>query len=74
MDKAIKRAAEPDVWTLSEWTAATRISRAMFYVISEELRPAHTRIGRRVLVTEAPRAWLERMAARGGIPSSSLTA
>jgi hypothetical protein len=56
-------------WTISEWVQGARLARPTYYTLAVELRPVSTRIGRRVIITESPRAWLLRMAARGGVPS-----
>ncbi len=64
-------ATAQDAWTVKEWTAAARIALSTFYTIPRELQPAHVKIGRRTIITEAPRDWLERMATRGGVTTSS---
>jgi hypothetical protein len=48
-------------WTQTDWCAAVGISKPMFYVLDPAPRVA--RIGRRVIVVESPRDYLERLSA-----------
>jgi hypothetical protein len=49
-------------FSIPEWVAAVGISRAGFYVLQPEIKPAIVRIGKRCLIIEAPDAWLRRVA------------
>lgn len=52
-----------------EFSEQAGFSRAKLYTLPREYWPAHVRIGRRVVITEAPAAYLDRMAKLGGVPS-----
>jgi len=49
-------------WSVKDWCSATGFGVTKFYDLGEEEAPASIRIGARRIITEAPRAWLERMA------------
>ena len=49
------------------------MSRAWFYTLAEDCRPESVMVGRRVIITESPAAWLARMKARGGVPKRKAT-
>jgi hypothetical protein len=40
----------------------------MFYALPPDFQPRKVKIGKRVVVIEAPAAWLMRMARCGGVP------
>jgi hypothetical protein len=42
------------------------IGRSTFYALPIKDRPAHVKIGTRVVITETPADWLRRIAAQGG--------
>lgn len=50
-------------YSIYEWCAATKISRATYYKLVGSLQPRFARIGRRVVICEDPRAYLDRIAA-----------
>lgn len=54
-------------FSIAEWCLAAGISRATFYALPTEGKPAHVYIGARPVITEAPAAWLERAQRGGGI-------
>jgi hypothetical protein len=55
-------------WSINEWVAGIGISRATYYTLPDEFRPASVKIGKLVAITESPAAWLARVAKRGGVP------
>lgn len=58
-----------EAFTISEWCAMAGISRAFFYKLSPEQRPAVVKLGRKPLITRKAAAdWQDRMtaAATGG--------
>jgi hypothetical protein len=56
-------------WLISEWVQQARIARATFYNLPEQYKPASVKVGKRVIIREAPADWLLRMAEAGGVPS-----
>ena len=54
-------------WPLHEWLPLAGMARPTFYTIPEQQRPASVKIGRKVIITEAPAAWLERVRQDGGV-------
>lgn len=54
-------------FAIAEWCQAAGISRATFYALPSELRPALVYIGARPVITESPAEWLERARQGGGI-------
>lgn len=57
-------------WRVADWAPAVGISRAGFYLLPDDCLPKLVRIGQRVIILEEPSDWLERMAARGGVPEA----
>ena len=55
-------------WRLRDWLAATSVGRSTFYVLPAEIAPRQVRLGKKVVVIEAPAAWLDRVAKAGGAP------
>lgn len=55
-------------WRLRDWLAATSIGRSTFYVLPADIAPRQVRIGKKVVVLEAPASWLDRIARAGGVP------
>jgi hypothetical protein len=49
-------------FSILEWAASVGISRAGFYVLPPEIKPAMVSVGKRRIVIEAPTAWLQRVA------------
>ena len=47
----------------SAWCQSASISRAKLYQLPAELQPRSVKLGRRRIITEAPREYLERLAA-----------
>ena len=58
-------------WLIPEWAQQARVSRASYYNFPEQCRPASVKIGKRVVITEAPADWLRRMGELGGVPSKA---
>ena len=54
-------------FSIAEWCPAVGISRATFYALPAEAKPAHVYIGARPVITESGPAWLARMAQSGGV-------
>lgn len=54
-------------FSIAEWCLAAGISRATFYALPPDAKPAHVYIGARPVITEAPSAWLARAQQGGGI-------
>lgn len=52
-------------FAIKDWCAAVGIGRSTFYVLPERLRPRTAKLGKRNLVIEAPRAYLDRIADQG---------
>lgn len=50
----------PAGWNIPNWCAATSISRASFYLLA--LRPRTVKLGRRTVVIESPKDYLQRIA------------
>ncbi|OGA72888.1 MAG: hypothetical protein A3G81_22530 [Betaproteobacteria bacterium RIFCSPLOWO2_12_FULL_65_14] len=50
---------------LGKFLVAVGVSRATYYKLEPDCVPAGVRIGRKIIVTEDPAAWLARMAKRG---------
>lgn len=53
--------------SIAEWCRAAGISRATYYQLPAEAKPAHVGIGHRVVISETPAAWLARAQQGGGI-------
>ncbi len=69
--RAQESTPSPAGWAIGDWCWASGIGRTFYYGLPENFRPRAVRIGDRVIITEQPAAWLERMAALGGVPSLS---
>lgn len=69
--ETVKPAQHPGVWLQSEWCAGAGMGVSTWYTIPKELLPAHVYVGRSLRITEAPRDWLQRMAERGGVPTTA---
>lgn len=54
-------------FSIGEWCPAAGISRATYYALPDEAKPAHVYIGARPVITEAPAAWLARARQGGGV-------
>ena len=55
-------AIEREAFSIAEWCAAVGISRAFFYKLPPDQRPAIIKLGRRSLITpESSAAWKKRM-------------
>lgn len=52
--------------TVAEFAREARISKSRLYELPPNLRPRSVRVGKRVVVTEQPIAWLERYAREAG--------
>lgn len=74
MDKKENVSTPPVGYKPTDWFQQALISRSTYFALPEDCQPQAVRIGRRVIIIETPAAWLSRMAARGGIPSSELAA
>ena len=59
-------ALEQAGWHLSAWCRAVNLSRATYYNIPEEMKPASVKIGDRRLIIESPANYLARIARLGG--------
>ena len=53
-------------FSIAEWIRATGISHSGFYSLRSDIKPATVKIGKRTIVTEAPRDWLQRGAEMQG--------
>jgi hypothetical protein len=54
-------------WEIPEWCAGAGMARPTYYTLPAEARPAMVNIGRKVVITESPAAWLERVRQAGGV-------
>lgn len=54
-------------YSLSEWCPLAGITRASYYAMAAQSRPHGTHVGKKVVITEAPAAWLSRVRDGGGI-------
>ena len=54
---------------VEEFAHQAGLSRSGLYDVPLEHWPHFLRFGRRIILTEAPKAWLRRMTRLGGIPS-----
>ncbi len=61
----IEPAEEPAGRSLEKFLSAVGLSRATYYKLEPDCVPASVRIGRKIIITEAPVVWLARMAKRG---------
>lgn len=61
---------EKKPWRVANWAPAAGISLSAFYRLPPDCMPRLVRIGQRIIILEEPSAWLERMSARGGVPTS----
>jgi len=43
------------------------IGRTTIYLLPDDAKPLHVRIGERLVIVEHPRDWLQRMRERGGV-------
>jgi hypothetical protein len=59
---------QQEAFRVAAWCRAVQISRSGFYALPEELKPRSIVLGRRRLITESPRAWLERISATKAKP------
>ena len=65
--RAVKNAlAARAGWAVAEFCEAVGIKRTYFYALPPEIAPRRIKLGRRTIVTEAPSAWVARVAASGG--------
>ena len=55
--------------SIKEWATQVGIASSSFYLIEPSARPRRVKVGRRVLVVESPREWLERMSRLGSVPT-----
>lgn len=49
-------------WRLRDWLAATSVGRSTFYTLPDDITPRQVRLGKKVIITETPSAWLDRVA------------
>jgi hypothetical protein len=56
--------------TLERFAEEAGMGRSTFYVLPEDAWPEHVRIGKRIVITETPVAWLRRMKERGGVSTT----
>ena len=54
-------------FSIAEWCPAAGISRACYYSLPDESKPARVYIGTRAVIKELPAAWLARMEQAGGV-------
>jgi len=54
-------------FSIAEWCLTAGISRATFYALPPEAKPAHVYIGTRPVITEPAGEWLARVRQGGGI-------
>lgn len=52
---------------LKRWCERAGIGYSTFFTLPQDARPVGAKIGKRFVPTEDPEAWLQRMAARGGV-------
>ena len=55
-------------WSIDTWARSVPMGTSTYFTLPEKLRPRHTKIGRKTIIFEPPRDWLERIAKAGGIP------
>ena len=55
--------------SIREWSSQVGIAASSFYLIEPSARPRQLKVGRRVVVIESPREWLERMSRVGTVPT-----
>jgi hypothetical protein len=55
--------------SIKAWAEQVGIAPSSYYLIDLRVRPRQVRVGRRILIIEPPRAWLERMAAYTIVPT-----
>jgi hypothetical protein len=68
-DKPSSSLVAPAGLSITEWCRQVGIAPSTYYLIAKAMRPRHLRCGRRILVIESARAWLERMASYGRVPT-----
>lgn len=56
-------------WLLQQWCPDANIAVSTYFTIPEWLKPRRVKIGKRLIILEAPGDWLERMRKAGGVPS-----
>jgi len=54
-------------FAIPEWCLAVGIGRSNFYVLPGQLRPRSVKIGKRHIIIEAPKDYLERIAAQSQV-------
>jgi hypothetical protein len=56
--------ADPAGFSIESWCKSVEVSRAWYYLLTPEDRPASVQILKRRIITESPQAWLQRMRAK----------
>lgn len=57
----------PSGFAIRDWCAQVSLGRATFYLLENEAKPRHIRVGKRIIVTESPARWLQRVTNLGGV-------
>lgn len=64
MKKRNQEPAKPEQagFSVPGWCNSVGICRAGYYTLPEKIKPASVRIGGRRIISESPKAWLDRVA------------